>query len=406
MIPAISSLSRTLPPTGAPIRLWDLVRCIPALAWGDEAEAGFADVLKTYFGVAHAFLVSSGKGAISMALSGLQRISDRREVIIPAYASFCLASAVARAGLPVKLCDVDPGTLDFDFDRLHRLVDERTLAVIPVHNYGLVCNMAEICALASEKGAWVIEDAAQAAGAEWEGRKAGSVGDIGILSLGRGKNICALSGGVILTSNEDLADTIAKEAARYAYPPLLSNAAGLAVGVALSVFLNPALYAIPSNLPFLKLGANVYDPGFDVHRLSPVNAEAGLKTFPNLDRYNEIRMENALFLRAGLSSRDSIGVPAPDPRGRSVYLRFPVLPGSRREREDAYSRAAALRLGVTRSYPTPLGDIPDFRKYLVFGAGDDYPGARSVAERVLTLPTHPYVSKEDLSSIINIIEGM
>ena len=87
-------------------------------------------------------------------------------------------------------------------------MSDKTLAIVPVHTYGLVCNMREIQKVALEKGAYVVEDAAQGAGALFENLKAGTIGDVGILSLGRGKNICALGGGVILTDREPLASLI------------------------------------------------------------------------------------------------------------------------------------------------------------------------------------------------------
>ena len=157
-------------------------------------------------------------------------------MIIPAYSSFCLASAVARSGLSVKLCDIDPQTLDFDLVKLQSQITENTLAVIPVHNYGLVCNMKEIMKLAKEKGAYVVEDAAQAAGALFENRKVGTTGDIGILSLGRGKNVCALGGGVVLTDKDELASSIEEGLKKYPTPQMFSSFKPFATGLGLSLF--------------------------------------------------------------------------------------------------------------------------------------------------------------------------
>jgi dTDP-4-amino-4,6-dideoxygalactose transaminase len=193
---------RTLPPTAAPIQFRDLLSGVFSTVVDHGAESQLKGQIQEYFKAKHIFLVSSGKAALYLSLRAMQQSSKRRELVIPAYSSFCLASAVARTGLPVKLCDIDPDTLDFDLAKLKSTITEKTLAVIPVHNYGLVCNMGEIRRIALEKGAYVIEDAAQAAGAKFESRKAGTIGDIGILSLGG--RISVPGRRVILTDKEPL----------------------------------------------------------------------------------------------------------------------------------------------------------------------------------------------------------
>jgi len=145
-------MHRTLPPTAAPIEFRDLLSAVLSTLVDHGAESDLKSQIQEYFKVKHVFLVSSGKAAIYLSLRAMQQSSKRKEIVIPAYASFCLASAVARAGLPVRLCDIDPETLDFDLDELKSVVNEKTLAIIPVHNYGLVCNMTEIRRIALERG--------------------------------------------------------------------------------------------------------------------------------------------------------------------------------------------------------------------------------------------------------------
>jgi perosamine synthetase len=368
------------------------------------AERLFEDQIREYFNVKHVFPTSSGKAAIYLTLLGLEQISKRREVIIPAYSSFCLASAVARSGLSIKLCDIDPETLDFDLHKLQSLIDEKTLAVIPVHNYGLVCNMKEIMKLAKDKGAYVVEDAAQAAGALFENRKVGNTGDIGILSLGRGKNVCALAGGVILTNNNEFASLIDETLKEYPMPQIFSRFKPFATGLGLSLFLNPERYALTSHLPFLDLGANIFDPNFGITRLPNLNAEIGQRTFLNLDYFNEIRIQNARLLNENLGENGALRIPKPNPDGESVYLRFPVLFQNKETREKAFLQLNRERLGASTSYPTPLNQIPSFRKYLINDG--DFPGAQFVSDRILTLPTHPYVKESDIEKIVSVLQSV
>ena len=390
---------RTLPTTAAPIPIRDLLSGVFSTFVDHGAGSELKGLIQEYFKVKHVFLVSSGKAGLYLSLRAMQQSSERNEVVIPAYSSFCLASAVARTGLPVKLCDIDPDTLDFDLAKLKSMITEKTLAVIPVHNYGLVCNMREIQRIALEKGAYVVEDAAQAAGALFENRKVGTIGDIGILSLGRGKNICALGGEVILTDRDLLASLI--DELLDLYPPEFSlpECSSMLTGMALSLFLHPERYAVPARLPFLNPGANVFDPEFRIARLSHMNAEVGRRAFLSLDPYNEIRKRNARLLSHNLGHNESLRIPKPFVAGQPVYLRFPVVFPD----EEARSRVSWIlsrrRLGASRSYLMPLNEIPAFRAYLC--ADEDYPGAKFVADRILTLPTHPYVNEQDIQRIVS-----
>jgi perosamine synthetase len=392
---------RTLPPTAAPVLFQDLLYGVFSAISKNGAEVKFKDQIQEYFKVKHVFLVSSGKAALYIALNAMQQTSKRQEVIIPAYSSFCLASAVARTGLSIKLCDIDPDTLDFDLSKLKSMITEKTLTVIPVHNYGLVCGIKEIQRLALEKGAYVIEDAAQAAGALFENRKVGTVGEIGILSLGRGKNICALGGGVILTNEETLAELITEALEKYPKESMISGMGNFMTGLALSFLLNPERYAIPSNLPFLNLGANIFDPGFKVERLPNLNTEVGRKTFLQIDRHNEMRIENARLLRKYLCKNDAIRIPKANPEGKPVYLRFPIVFPDRETRNHLYHRLSQEGLGASCSYPIPLHQVPNFKKYLK--EEEYFPGAQLVSERILTLPTHPYVTENDIKKIASLI---
>jgi dTDP-4-amino-4,6-dideoxygalactose transaminase len=395
---------RTLPPTAAPIQFQDLVSGVFSTLVNHEAGSELKGQIQKYFKVKHVFLISSGKAALYLSLRAMQLSSERKEVVIPAYSSFCLASAVARTGLPVRLCDIDPETLDFDLAKLESMVTEKTLAVIPVHNYGLVCNMTEIKRIAREKGAYVLEDAAQAAGAKLENRKAGTIGDIGILSLGQGKNISALGGGVILTDREPLASLINEMVDLYPRERFFPECSNMLTGIALSLFLHPERYGLPARLPFLNLGANVFDPNFRITKLSRINAEVGRRAFLTLDRYNEIRIRNAQLLNHNLCQNESLRIPKPLAAGQPVYLRFPIVFSKKEVRRRVFWILRRRRLGASRSYVTPLDEIPAFRRYLC--AEDDYPGAKFVADRILTLPTHPYVNEDDIQKIVSRIHRM
>jgi len=396
---------RTLPPTAAPVYFKDLLRGVASTLNGGDGLSSFSGLVRDYFRVKHAFLVSSGKAALYLSLKTMEQTSSRREVILPAYASFCLASAVAKTGLPVKLADIDPATLDFDWDHLERLVDNRTLAVIPVHNYGLVNELDRIQRIARERGAYLMEDAAQGAGAQWENQKAGALGDAGIISLGRGKNICTLGGGVILTDRDDLASALQVTIQKLPKPAFSKPLKSFFTGLGLSFFLNPNRYGIPARLPFLNLGANIYDPGFEVGPMSPFNAAVGQETFSRLDQLNQTRAQKAETLKTNLKKNRKISIPKTHDGAESVYLRFPVIFASPQDRLKALNLLVEKGLGANPSYPTPLDKLEGFKRYIV-NKGEDLPGARYLADRILTLPTHIYVTSSDLDQMVGIINKL
>jgi dTDP-4-amino-4,6-dideoxygalactose transaminase len=116
-------IGRTLPPAAAPIYPRDIFSGLKGLLRGDRELARFESELKNYFGMKHCFLVSSGKAALSLILLALKDMyPDRDEVLIPAFTCYSVPSAIVRAGLKVRLCDINPNTLDFDFDQLSKIL--------------------------------------------------------------------------------------------------------------------------------------------------------------------------------------------------------------------------------------------------------------------------------------------
>jgi dTDP-4-amino-4,6-dideoxygalactose transaminase len=123
----------------------------------------------------------------------------------------------------------------------------------------------------------------------------------------------------------------------------------------------------------------------------------GRQAFLFLDQYNDIRIQNARLLSDSLGGNGKFKIPEPDHNGRSVYLRFPILLQNKETREKAFRQLNQKRLGASHSYPTPLSQVIGFKKYLA--DHDDLSGAQFVSDRILTLPTHPYVAESDIKKI-------
>lgn len=153
----------------------------------------------------HCVCVGNGTDALEIAIEALD-LPAGSDIIVPANSFFASSEAVSRSGHKVVFCDVDTGNYTLDVAALKAQITDRTSAILVVHLYGHPCDMAAICALADEHGLKVIEDCAQAHGAEVDGRRVGAIGDVGCFSFYPGKNLGAYGdGGAIVTNDEALA---------------------------------------------------------------------------------------------------------------------------------------------------------------------------------------------------------
>jgi dTDP-4-amino-4,6-dideoxygalactose transaminase len=395
----VSLPRRRLPPAGVPLRAGDIARALAASAAGEQAAARLAADVGAYLGVAHGRAVSSGRAALAVALMALAGSSRRRDVVIPAYTSYSVPAAVVRAGCRVRLCDMDPATLDFDAKHLRATVDDRTLAVVPNHLFGFPCDTDEVTAVARAHGAFVLEDAAQAIGARFRGRRVGALGDVAILSLGRGKPITALAGGLVLTDSPgvaDAVDAIAPDGRAGGVPADLARAAAFAVGI------RPWLYWLPERLPQLELGVSRFEPAFEIGPLGAFRAGLARAMLARLDQYGDARRAAARRYLERLAPGDGVQPVMPVAGAEPGYLRLPLLARDGAARDRLVARLGAEGLGAAIPHPGSLDDLAELRPYLAQGPGP-LRGARAVAERLLTVPTHPFVSARDVERACAVI---
>ncbi|MEM4718707.1 MAG: DegT/DnrJ/EryC1/StrS family aminotransferase [Nitrososphaerota archaeon] len=155
----------------------------------------------------HALLCSSGTAALKIALKAMG-LKPGDEVIVPAYTFLATATSAIDLGLKVVYADIDPDTYTIDPESARSIMSERTRAIIPVHIAGRPADMDAVRELAEEKSLLILEDAAQAHGAEWRGRRVGAIGDAGIFSFYQSKNITCGEGGAITTDDDEIAEKV------------------------------------------------------------------------------------------------------------------------------------------------------------------------------------------------------
>ncbi len=389
---------RHVAPAGAPIRAADLVAGLAGLAARGDVRARLEREVRERFEVACCVPVSTGRAALALLLRALSDLGppDRREVVVPSYTCYSVPASVVKAGLRPRLVDVDPATLDFDHARLERMDTARVLAIVATNLYGLPNDLPRLAEFARQRGIFLVDDAAQAMGAQVGGRASGTWGDAGLFSLDKGKNVSAMDGGLLVTRSPRVAAAIERRAA--ALPPAAAagTARDLAKLVAYAALLRPWLYWIPNGIPQLGLGRTEYRTDFPEHAYSSLLAAVALRMLPRLDHFTAERRDHAAALLNALDRVPGLTAVAPLPASHPVYLRLPLLvtdPGARAPLLDALGRAG---IGATASYPSSLADVPALAPDL-HERPADVAGGRFVAERIVTIPTHPYVTADDVA---------
>ena len=320
--------------------------------------------LSKYCRAKHAIACASGSDALLLALMAVD-VGAGDEVILPSFTFFATASAVARLGARPVFVDIEPGTFNLDAAKVHRHVTEKTKAILPVHLYGQCAEMTPIVDLAANHDITVIEDAAQAIGAEYAGQRAGTIGDIGCFSFYPTKNLGAFGDGGLLTTNRDhLADKLR----------LLR------------------VHGMQPRYPHQLLGIN--------SRLDSIQAAVLNVKLPHLDRWTAERQARAaryheLFANCGLDR--VLRLPPTAPQRRHVWNQYVVrVPDGRR---DALRQHLAERkIGTEIYYPIPLHLQPCFA-YLGYRQGD-LPETERAAAETLALPIFPELTPAEQELVV------
>ncbi len=245
-----------------------------------------------YFDTKYCILTQSGTSALHMAIAALD-IGPGDQVITSSYTFIATALAVLHANAIPVFADIDPQSCNISVDDIERKINPSTKAILPVHMHGLPANMDEINALAKKYGLAVIEDACQAHGAVYKGRKAGNLGDVGCFSLNGSKNLSAGGEGGFLLTNEQAIYEKALSVAMY--------------GKNVSINKYPKNYI--TNLGWM-------------YRIQEIPAAIARSQLKRLDEYNAIRIQNSEYLTKGLSGIKGIQtVEVPDDRTH-VYFTY------------------------------------------------------------------------------------
>ena len=388
---------RHLPPTAVPVTTRDLQAGLRTSSLTREL---FRADLASYLGIKPEAckLASSGRTALYCLLQGLKlERPSRLQIVMPAYT----CPAVARVAIDLKLqpifVDLSPHSMRYKLEQLTTAVGEKTLAVVLVHPFGIPLPVDDIVALSHSAGAVVIEDAAQALGARWDGRPVGTRGDFGLFSLGPGKPISTGGGGIAIANHPGAIRTLNRGWAELPTPGSFGSAQAWIRQASFQIAFHPRGWWAATRAGLHRVGNHEASWGYAVTNLTTAQAGIGQALLPRLDEINAQRRHRAVVLAEAIKHSSSLQSINIDEGADPIFLRFPLIAESEQQRENLFSELWANGVGAGRLYEETLPAI--------YPTNDDvsFPGAETIAHRLLTLPTHHYVTEEDLQKISRIL---
>jgi perosamine synthetase len=330
----------------------------------EEFERKFSHYCGCQYGVS----TTSGTTALHLAIASLG-IRKGDEVIVPAFTMIATVFAIIYAGAKPVLVDSEPETWNIDVGQIEEKITPQTKAILPVHIYGHPCDMEPILDIAIRHGLYVIEDAAEAHGAEYKGKRVGGISDIGCFSFYANKIITTGEGGMIVTNKWEIA-----ERARS-----LKD------------------LAVSKERRFLHT-----DLGFN-YRMTNIQAAIGLAQFHRIDELVERRRKNAHLYNSLLKDIEGIRLPVEKGWAKNVYWMYSILI----EDEFGISRDELVRRlaekGIeTRNFFIPMHRQPVFANMRLFKR-ESYPIAEELSQRGLYLPSSSGLSEAEIGYICGAI---
>ena len=324
-----------------------------------EFEEKFANWIGAKYGIA----TNSGTSALHVALLACG-IGEGDEVITTPFTFIASGNAIVYTGATPVFADIDLDTYTIDPDKIEDLITDKTKAILPVQLYGQAADMDKIREIAEKHDLKIIEDAAQAHGAEYNGEKVGTLGDIACFSFYPTKNMTTSEGGMITTNDEELA----KKAQMF------------------------RAHGASERYHHDEIGYNF--------RMTDIAAAIGLAQLKVIDEFNDKRISNADYLNEQLKDVEGIVTPKSPDNYKHVYHQYTIRV-EKGNRDDWVEFLTNKGIGTGIHYPIPLYNQPIYKK---LGIEGDCPLAEKAADNVISLPVHPSLTKEDLDLVVDAVK--
>ena len=383
-------------PVATPVRAGDLLKALSALAEPERYRPSFEIDVRNLIGAPFVHGTNRGRAALFVTLQAMRQFSSRDEVVIPAFVCPSVGRAVVKAGLKPVLCDVGPGGSGLDAGFLERVATRRTLAVVTAHLYGYPYDIGPTLDISHCVGTMVIEDAAQAFGAKLQSKYVGMFGDAGVFSFGMSKVLWSISAGMIVTARPELDRAIDRVLMSAAKTRRLCEMTDIVKLSVLSILvrchhLGP-LAAVWGGLMRGKDDCNDFDPT----GCPPTHAAVARALLPRLAEITTIRKRNASYFFAHLSDLDGVTLPDANLDSEPVFLRFPTVVDNVADKKEILSRLRNKGINASEMYSRP-----SYEALLRFSSSvRRYPRTEYLVERMINLPTHPYLRQRDLREAV------
>lgn len=324
----------------------------------------FEEEFSKYCGAKCGVTTTSGTTALHLAVVCLG-IGNDDEVIIPTFTMIATANAVVYTGAKPVLIDSEPYSWNMDVNKIEEKITEKTKAIMVVHTYGHPVDMDPILKLAEDYGLYVIEDAAEAHGAEYKGKRVGALGDVGCFSFYANKMITTGEGGMIVTNNDELAGK--------------------------ARLLKDQAFEKEKRFWHRFIGFN--------YGMTNLQAAVGLAQMEKIDQFVKTRRQNAHLYNSLLKNIDGITLPFEAEWAKNVYWMYSVLIdpsfGLNREELMGFLRETGVE---TRSFFYPIHTQPVYtQKY----RGESYPVAEELSRKGINLPSGNTLEKDQIEHVVD-----
>lgn len=322
----------------------------------------FEDNFAKWIGTKYAITTSSGTTALHTAMLACD-IKEGDEVITVGFTFAASANSILYTGAKPVFIDICEDTFLMDHSKIEEAITDKTKAILVVQLYGQSADMDTILEIAKKHDLIVIEDAAQAHGAEYKGKKVGNLADVACFSFYPTKNMTTGEGGIITTNNEEIAEKS-------------------------KIF---RAHGSPVKYHHSYLGYNF--------RLTDIAAAIGLAQLKKIDSFNNIRNKNAEYLNNGLKDIEGVTTPVVKDGNKHVYHQYTIRVEGDRDAWIKFLDEHGIGCGVY--YPIPLYNQ---EYYKGLGYNQSCPVTDKVVNEVISLPVHPKLTEEELDTIISVIK--
>ena len=376
----------------------------------EKARDGFVSSFCRYIGVKRLVPMPSARLGLYFILKNLG-VPSGSEIILSAFNYFAVPLAIAKAGMTPVFVDIDRDNFNIDVNRIERAITHKTKAIIATHLCGFVCNMNVIRDIAKSRNLFLIEDCVQSPGAEYERKKAGSIGCAAFFSFGVTKPISALGNGAVATGDEKLAASLESDIrminrnSSIDVLPQLLKAYGICVATSGLVF--PAVYSVM--LAGDILGINLIDMFFgEKHRdinprplsglLNKLQADLGFIQLCGLEEDSRVRMEKGLLIYHGLKDTPGVGIPKLEQNSRNTFSSCPV---------KIRQRNAVKKLLLKKGIVTSSGFMCDCSSHPMFSEFKSLcRNAEEAQEEIIYLPLFSRLKNSEIEYMIRKIKDI